>query len=240
MRSGSSNRSHRRMAPTRRSVQSRALMTPHKTMTGTPLRRAHGGAPDEPGDCFAALADARRTILPKRLGAPGPDASTRLAILRTAASAPDHGRLLPWRFIEIPEALRPALARAFEQALRARDPAASDADAARAREKAHRAPWLMLSVVRTAGGDPEIPAQERLVSAGCAIQNLLLAATAHGYGSALTSGKALESVPIRALFGLADEERALCFLNVGTVIEARPIRSRPAVSDYHSVLPPPD
>lgn len=198
--------------------------------------RAPDALADDPGECFSALADARRTILPKRLGAPGPDAAGRLAILGAAAAAPDHGQLLPWRFIEVPADLRPALADAFEWALRERDPAAGEAEASRAREKAHRAPWLMLVVASIAGGDPAIPAHERLLSAGCAMQNVLLAATARGFGSSLTSGKAVASPAIRDFFGLGDDELALCFLNVGTVVEARPARLRPSVADYHSVL----
>ena len=46
----------------------------------------------------AALMQSRQTILPKRLIAPGPDASQLAMILNAAASAPDHGQLLPWRF----------------------------------------------------------------------------------------------------------------------------------------------
>lgn len=198
--------------------------------------RPPGATAEDAGEWFSTLADARRTTLPKRLGAPGPDDAARLAILQTASAAPDHGRLLPWRFIEVPAALRPALADAFDRALRERDPAAGEAEAARAREKAHRAPWLMLVVARTEGGDPAIPAHERLVSAGCAVQNVLLAATARGFGSALTSGKAVASSAIREFFGLGDDEIGLCFLNVGTVVEGRPARLRPSVSDYHAVL----
>ena len=44
----------------------------------------------------AALLQARQTVLPKRLGAPGPDAAQLQAILAAAGHAPDHGCLLPW------------------------------------------------------------------------------------------------------------------------------------------------
>lgn len=216
--------------------ENQAIADSRRSMVSSDRPRPSGTPAQDAGEWFSTLADARRTTLPKRLGAPGPDEAARLAILHAAAAAPDHRRLLPWRFIEVPAALRPALADAFERALRERDPAASEAEASRAREKAHRAPWLMLVVARTGGGDPAVPAHERLVSAGCAIQNVLLAATARGFGSSLTSGKATGSAAIRELFGLDDDELALCFLNVGTVTEDRPARVRPAVSDYWSVL----
>ena len=49
------------------------------------------------------------------------------------------------------------------------------------------------------------------------MQNLLLMATARGWGSALTSGKALKSAALRALFALGPQEHALCCLSVGSV-----------------------
>jgi nitroreductase len=77
---------------------------------------------------------------------------------------------------------------------------------------------------------------ERILSAGCAVQNMLLMATALGFGSALTSGKALKSDTLRACFGLGASEQALCFVSVGTVLSRKPARARPAVADYVSTL----
>jgi nitroreductase len=91
-------------------------------------------------------------------------------------------------------------------------------------------------VVDGARGDPEVDLNERILSAGCAVQNMLLMATALGFGSALTSGKALKSDTLRACFGLGASEQALCFVSVGTVLSRKPARARPAVADYVSTL----
>ena len=183
-----------------------------------------------------ALLQARQTTLPKRLGAPGPDALQLAQIVGAAAHAPDHGQLLPWRLVQVPLAARSALADAFAAALRARDATASPAQMAQAREKAHRSPVLMLLVVDALCGDPEVDLNERMVSAGCALQNMLLVATALGQGSALTSGKALKDAGLRTLFGLSEGEHAVCFVNLGTVLSRRPLRQRPDSSAYFSVL----
>ena len=53
-----------------------------------------------------ALIQHRQTILPKRLDEPGPDERQLELILQAAAAAPDHGELLPWRFVLIPAAAR--------------------------------------------------------------------------------------------------------------------------------------
>lgn len=182
------------------------------------------------------LIQSRRTTLPKRLTGPGPDAAQKSAILQAASAAPDHDQLLPWRFVEIPVHARSVLGKAFEAALLERDPDAGAQERAQAHEKAMRSPWLLLAVVRTEGAPVEIDAQERLLSAGAAIQNMLLMATAMGLGSALTSGKAMSSHALRTLFKLPPQEQALCFINMGHIRDQRTPRARPAVEQYFSVL----
>ncbi|MFZ3126699.1 MAG: nitroreductase [Rhodoferax sp.] len=184
----------------------------------------------------AELMQSRQTILPKRLVAPGPEGDHLRAILDAAGSAPDHGQLLPWRFIRVPQEARARLAEVFGAALLERDADATPEQVAQAQEKAYRSPLLLLVVVDGQRGDPEIDLHERLVSAGCAVQNMLLMATALGYGSALTSGKALKAAGFRALFDLADGEHALCFISVGTVLSRKSRRQRPVAADYVSTL----
>lgn len=186
----------------------------------------------------AALLQSRQTILPKRLGAPGPDAGQLQSILAAAGHAPDHGCLLPWRFVLVPETARAALGEVFVQALRERDPEAAAEQQEQAREKAFRAPLLLLAVVDEQGGDAAIPPAERVLSAGCAVQNVLLMATALGFGSALTSGKALQSQALRQLFALTQGECALCFVSVGTVLSRKGVRVRPEPRHYVGILEP--
>ena len=139
-------------------------------------------------------------------------------MLGAAAAAPDHGQLLPWRFVIVPRSERTLAGRG----VRAR-PCASATPAPRpeqldqAREKAHRAPLLLLVVVDGARGDAAVDLAERILSAGCAVQNMLLMATAMGYGSALTSGKALGSQALRQRFDLHRRRTRAVFLSVGTV-----------------------
>ena len=212
------------------------------TLVASPLRDASGAAPPAAADEGAlvamatALIQSRQTILPKRLGAPGPGAAELATILNAAAHAPDHGQLLPWRFVLVPEAARKPLADVFAQALLERDPAATPEQMEQAREKAYRSPVLMLAVVDALRGDADIDLAERTVSAGCAVQNMLLMATALGYGSSLTSGKALKSGCLRALFELTASEQALCFISIGTVQSRKSVRMRPAAQAYVSTL----
>ena len=187
-------------------------------------------------DTLGALMEARQTVRPRRLAGPVPRPDELRHWLGSAASAPDHGRNRPWRLVLVPASLRPALGTAFTTALLERDPTANAEQQERAHDKALRAPVLMLVVVDGQCGDPDIDLPQRIFSAGCAVQNLLLMATAMGYGSSLTSGKAMHSAPLRGLFGLEGHEHALCFVNLGTVTNAKPPPARPTLDDYVRTL----
>jgi nitroreductase len=186
----------------------------------------------------AALIAHRQTILPKRLAEPGPDESQLDQIFRAAGAAPDHNERLPWRFVIIPASQRERLAVAFASSLRERDPLATAEQLEQAREKAFRSPTLLLAVVDTGSPDDDIPPAERYISAGSAIQNMLLMATAQGFGSSLTSGKAMESKGLRDLFALRDTEHAVCFVSIGTAAKRKPPRARPDPARFVSTLGP--
>jgi nitroreductase len=49
-------------------------------------------------DTLAAL-NTRHSVAPPFLAGPGPDEAMLAQILAAGASAPDHGRLRPWRFM---------------------------------------------------------------------------------------------------------------------------------------------
>ncbi|MDO8251556.1 MAG: nitroreductase family protein [Rhodoferax sp.] len=206
-----------------------------------------------------ALIHSRQNVSPRRLVEPGPTPQQLQDILGTAAAAPDHGQLLPWRFVIVPAARRERLAEVFGLALMERDPNATPAQIENAREKAHRAPFLMLAIARLTERDApkdstptdsapargaqhpeaseaEVSDAERLVSFGCAIQNIVLSAHAAGFGTGLTSGQAMASPHLRTLFGLQANEQAVCCINIGTVSKHKPPRLRPVLADYVSEL----
>ncbi len=187
-------------------------------------------------DAALTLIHSRQHVSPKRLGDPGPSAEQLELILGAAGAAPDHGRLNPWRLIVIPAERRALLGEAFAEALFERDAAATEVQKQEARAKAARGPFLALMVLRLDPALGDAHPQERTISAGCAIQNMLLVAHAMGFGAGLSSGRALYSPQLRRLFGLGAHEQPLCFLSVGTVTRRKPARPRPRTGDYSSTL----
>ena len=196
------------------------------------------GLESEAFEITQALIDSRQNVSPRRLFAPGPTAQELEALLSLAAAAPDHGLLTPWRFIVVPAAQRHRLAEVFALALIDRDPGATLEQIESAREKAYRAPLLLVAVACLGSNEPNTPPLERMVSMGAAIQNLLLGAHAMGFGGGLTSGQAMASPRLQHLCQLGAGETAVCCINIGTVDRRKASkRLRPDPSQFCSELP---
>ncbi len=188
-------------------------------------------------EAACALIASRQNLSPKRLVEPGPSDAQLARLFAAAAAAPDHGQLLPWRFVIVPQHKRSLLAEVFALALIDRDPGATRVQIEVAREKAHRAPMLMLAILRLVSEqEPEIPNVERTMSLGCAVQNMLLASHAMGFGSGLTSGQAMSTERMRTLFGVGTDEQAVCFVNIGTVSKRKAGRVRPDRDQFVTIL----
>ena len=191
---------------------------------------------DSIGSLASALIHSRQHVSPKRLISPGPNSSQKLEILNAAGAAPDHGKTTPWHFYELTPEGRKLLGQLFADDLMDRDPGASSIQIDEAKQKAFRGPLLLLATAKLNNNLDNIPSQEKLISAGCAIQNVLLMANALGFGSGLSSGKALYSKKMRELFSLKDQEEPLCFITIGTIATHKPNKQRPEASDYCSSL----
>jgi len=191
---------------------------------------------DSLGGFAHALIHSRQHVSPKRLIAPGPNLSQKLEILDAAGAAPDHGKVTPWHFYEVSPESRNLLGDLFAEALIARDPSATPTQIDEAKQKSFRGPLLLLATAKLNNELDNIPEQEKLISAGCAIQNILLMANALGFGSGLSSGKALYSQKMRELFLLKDKEEPLCFITIGTISVHKPNNQRPDANSYSSVF----
>lgn len=188
--------------------------------------------PSFPVELCDALIHTRQHIGPKHLGEPGPDAATLEALFRAAAAAPDHGRITPWRFVVLGPQARERLGEVFAHSLLERDPSAQPEQCADARAKALRGAVLILVVARLGHDEAPIPEWERLITVGAAVQNVLLAAHARGWGCGLSGGHGLQSTALHQAFGLAQGERAVCCISLGTPSRHRPIAPRADPCDF--------
>lgn len=182
----------------------------------------------------AALKHLNRHSIPaKALGDPGPDDTQLRQILQTALSAPDHGRLYPYRFVSIRGDARYRLSEIFVQATMRREPDVDAAYLAKQREKPLRSP-LIVVVVATLVESEKIPEIEQMLSAGAAAHNVLLASNALGFGSIWLTGANAYDPYVRGELGIADNERIIGFVYLGTPELDIPPRPLPDISHYLS------
>lgn len=147
-------------------------------------------------------------------------------MLTAAARVPDHGKLVPWRFILIEGDARQRLGEVLATAFLADNPDADAEKVAAERERFTKAP-LVVAVVSRAAPHVKIPEWEQVLSAGAVCMNLLNAATALGYGASWLSGWACFDRRVLDALGLAPAERIAGYVHIGTAKETPTDRDRP-------------
>lgn len=151
-------------------------------------------------------------------------------MLTAAARVPDHGKLVPWRFILIEGDARQRMGDLLAQAFLADNPDADPEKITAERERFAKAP-LVVGVVSRAAPHAKIPEWEQVLSAGAVCMNLLNAATALGYGASWLSGWACFDRRVLDALGLAPTERMAAYVHIGTAKEKPTDRDRPNLAD---------
>ena len=198
----------------------------------TPLAGTPGAAPSAeataadrwPPEVLEFLL-ARRSHPARTLTLPVPDRAMVECLLTAAARTPDHGKLVPWRFVVLHRA---ALERLSELARR-RGLAIGLAPeriekGARQYADAHLVVW----VIASPKASENIPVIEQHLSAGAACLALLNAALAAGWGANWLTGWAAHDAEFCAEgLGLEPQEFVAGLIHLGTPTTIPPDRPRP-------------
>jgi nitroreductase len=181
-----------------------------------------------------SLLKTRRSGRPRDLVAPGPNDEQLREMFEIACRTPDHGKLVPWRFVHVRKEDRAAFAALLHRAHRIGCPEPTRAEIEAVDRMAHQAPTLVV-VLSSPVQPSKIPVWEQQLSCGAAIMNLLLAAHASGYAAGWITGWAAYAEEVRRAFG-GEHESIAGFVYIGT--PANPLEERPrpapdlAVSDW--------
>ncbi len=148
-----------------------------------------------------------------RLADPAPAGEALQNILHAGLRAPDHGTLQPWRFIIVENEGRERFSKLLEQAARS-----GNLDE-KAIEKAKSAPFrapMIITVVAHCEQHDKVPQWEQLVSAGCAVMAMQMAAVAQGFNGIWRSGPWTDNALVREAFDCREQDAIVGFLYLGT------------------------
>ena len=172
------------------------------------------------------VLDTRRSVPSKQLGEPGPDHATLLRMLASAVRVPDHGKLVPFRFIRLQGEARHALGDLLAARTLHLQPDAADAVVEKDRARFSHAPVIVTVAARLTPGH-KVPEQEQLLTAGSVCFALLQAAQALGFGAQWLTGWMAYDDAVAATLGLSADERIAGFIHIGTPKMEAPERERP-------------
>jgi nitroreductase len=176
------------------------------------------------------LLATRRSVKPMLMGEQGPSAAELETILSIAARTPDHGKLVPWRFIVFGGEARARAGALIAHVWRSDHPDADDEAIRFEQARLMRAP-LVIAVVSRAAAHAKIPQWEQVLSAGAVCMNLTHAANALGYGTNWLSEWYAYDRRVLDGFGLSPAERIAGFLHVGRCNTPVQDRERPSLAD---------
>ncbi|HLH90487.1 MAG TPA: nitroreductase [Xanthobacteraceae bacterium] len=175
------------------------------------------------------LLKTRRSVKPVELAGPGLTAAEIETLLTIASRVPDHGKLVPWRFIVFDGEARLAAGAKIAEAFRAKYADATPEQIAFEANRLARAP-LVVAVVSRAAPHVKIPEWEQVLSAGAAAMSLVVAAHALGFAASwITEWYAYDRGVLDAL-GLAPNEKIAGFIHIGRAGPADD-RPRPPLAD---------
>ena len=164
-----------------------------------------------------SLIRSRRTLKPADMDSLRPLERPLLEmLLENATWAPSHGLTEPWRFVVFQHDARASLARTLQEVYLAVTPAEEFRQDKL--EKMGQTPLLapvVLAVNMIRRGGAKIPELEEIEAVACAVQNLMLSATAAGLGSFWSSPPLLGSNPWKTYLGLNVEDRSLGLIYLG-------------------------
>jgi nitroreductase len=157
-----------------------------------------------------------------QLTVPAPSGTVLDTIIRAGLRVPDHGGMTPWRFIVTEGEGLQTLSRHFQTA--AFNQGKSEKDVLKATNAPFRAPQIMTVIARIEN-HPKIPEVEQIMSAGCVVMAMQMAAQALGFNGIWRTGWFAYDECIKQKLELESNEQIVGFLYLGTpLVSCKKIR----------------
>ncbi|WP_198330957.1 nitroreductase family protein [Psychrobacter cibarius] len=161
------------------------------------------------------------------LDLPAPTHAQIETAIECAATAPDHKKLRPWRFIVTQGGARHELGNALVAAAQAKavqeGETLSEKDIAKTQAMPLRAP-VIITVVTKIQAHKKVPPFEQMLSAGAAVQNLILALKAQGFSTVWRTGLICNEPAVKSYFDVGPDDYVTAFVYTGTSPKNEPAR----------------
>lgn len=160
---------------------------------------------------------SRRSI--GNLSIPAPTEMQIKAAIDCAVTAPDHKKLQPWRFIVTQGNARHELGRAFLAAAEAQATQEGETLSEKERQKICNMPLrapVIITVVTQMQAHKKVPPFEQMLSAGAAVQNLILALKAQGFSTVWRTGLLCNEPDVKAYFDVSAGDYVTAFIYTGS------------------------
>lgn len=169
--------------------------------------------------------NSRRSV--GNLDLPAPTRAQIEEAIECAATAPDHKKLRPWRFIVTAGDARHDLGRALVEAAKAKATEEGEVLSEKTVQKTQTMPLrapVVITVVTQMQEHKKVPHFEQMLSAGAAVQNLILALKAQGFSTVWRTGLLCNEPAIKAYFGVSADDYVTAFVYTGTSPKDEPTR----------------
>ncbi|EWH12235.1 Protein ydjA [Catenovulum agarivorans DS-2] len=160
---------------------------------------------------------------------PAPQGEQLNNILQAGCNVPDHGGLMPWRFILFKDESLTDLGEIFAEA--AEQNQATDEQIAKAKNMPLRAP-LIIAVIAKITPEHKIPESEQLITAGCSVHAMQMAAVAQGFQGIWRTGAYAYHPYVQQQLKLGDNEQIVGYLYLGTPDGEVPKKQRPNPAQF--------
>ena len=161
------------------------------------------------------------------LDAPAPTRAQIETAIECAATAPDHKKLRPWRFIVTEGDARHELGRALVEAAQSKAVQDGEKLSEKTIKKTHTMPLrapLIITIVTQMQAHKKVPPFEQMLSAGAAVQNLILALKAQGFSTVWRTGLLCNEPAVKAYFDVGPDDYVTAFVYTGTSPKDEPKR----------------
>ena len=177
----------------------------------------------DPNPTALAFLQTRTSYPAKLMQGPTPDRAGLVPLLQAAARSPDHGKLVPWRFIVLE---KPALLRLSGLAGDRGRALGLDAEQIAKGVGQYGRADLVVVVVAAPKPSPKVPPIEQTLSAAAVCLGLVNAATAAGWAACWLSGwPSYDRGFVETGLGLASTETVAGVIHIGS--QTAPLVERP-------------